>query len=396
MPRHDIPPPATRTTRGLVDFLIRRRKLANSLLLVLSTGFCVLTAELVLRLVLDPTRYLSPEIVRDEALGHRIRPGSAGHDAWGFRNRSVPERADVVALGDSQTYGHGVATSQSWPSVLGELTGLSVYNLSAGGYSPPQYSRLMESRALALKPELIVVGFNGANDWLGAFHTVHALDFWREFRDPAADAADAAATSAGPTAAVYYWSARHWLSRHSMIYRLVAHSRLADLLLAAESRAPSFLTAQEWATFERSDQGGSIVLAPGSALRNRDPRDPRVREGLELSCELLSAMQLLAERSSIRFAVVLIPSEESVVADALEEPDVPSADWQALGDAVAGEREINAALTACLRTHGVTYLDVLAPLKAAGFRAFHQTQDAHLTPVGHRILATEIRRFLIE
>ncbi|HEY2847576.1 MAG TPA: hypothetical protein VGI80_07140, partial [Pyrinomonadaceae bacterium] len=46
--------------------------------------------------------------VDDPELGFRMTPGSPGHDANGFRNDTVPERVDVVAIGDSQTWGVNV------------------------------------------------------------------------------------------------------------------------------------------------------------------------------------------------------------------------------------------------------------------------------------------------
>ena len=47
----------------------------------------------------------------------------AGFDQWGFRNREVPETADIVAVGDSHTYGNTARMVDSWPFVLGTLTG---------------------------------------------------------------------------------------------------------------------------------------------------------------------------------------------------------------------------------------------------------------------------------
>src|SRR5689334_4893320 len=48
----------------------------------------------------------SSPVVADDELGWRGSPRYRSHDAAGFRNRTVLSRADVVALGDSQTYGY--------------------------------------------------------------------------------------------------------------------------------------------------------------------------------------------------------------------------------------------------------------------------------------------------
>ncbi len=47
---------------------------------------------------------------------------------------------------------------QSWPYVLGKLTGRSVYNMGMGGYGPNQYFYLSNTKALALKPRVIIWG----------------------------------------------------------------------------------------------------------------------------------------------------------------------------------------------------------------------------------------------
>src|SRR2546428_394876 len=82
-------------------------------------------AEGLARLALRPADYLSVEMVKDPVLG--AVPSSStragGFDDWGFRNREVPETADIVVIGDSQTYGNTATMEDSWPYVVGRLTG---------------------------------------------------------------------------------------------------------------------------------------------------------------------------------------------------------------------------------------------------------------------------------
>ena len=84
-----------------------------------------------MRLVIDPVNYLRPEVVPDPVLKLRVEAGSAGHDAWGFRNAGVPDRVDLVAAGDSQTYGNNAPATEAWPHWFGRASGSSVYNLSS-------------------------------------------------------------------------------------------------------------------------------------------------------------------------------------------------------------------------------------------------------------------------
>src|SRR5262245_51387154 len=96
----------------------------NLLVLVLSTVVGILLSEDLARVVLNASDYLSVEMVHDEVLGAipSAHTRNGGFDAWGFRNRRVPVSADVVAIGDSHTYGNTATMEDSWPYVLGRLS----------------------------------------------------------------------------------------------------------------------------------------------------------------------------------------------------------------------------------------------------------------------------------
>jgi hypothetical protein len=68
------------------------------------------------RLLASPwiSRDYSPT-VPDERLIFRPNPAIPGHDSKGFRNPEVPPKAQIVALGDSQTYGTGIDAMDTWP-----------------------------------------------------------------------------------------------------------------------------------------------------------------------------------------------------------------------------------------------------------------------------------------
>ena len=94
----------------------------------------------------------------------RVRTSSDG-----FRDRALAERPEgenrVLAVGDSSTFGWGVADDEPWPAVLeAELgEGWQVLNLGVPGYSAVQGRALVEERAPGLAPDALVVAM-GAND----------------------------------------------------------------------------------------------------------------------------------------------------------------------------------------------------------------------------------------
>jgi lysophospholipase L1-like esterase len=134
--------------------------LAAAGLVIVATTLSVLAGEfLLLRVFLNPAEFLQARLVDDPILGYRIAPYTTGHDALGFRNAHVPERVDVVAVGDSQTYGVSATRENSWPQQLGRLLGQSVYNMALGGYGSGSDPRRIEPGIDRSRPARISLMF---------------------------------------------------------------------------------------------------------------------------------------------------------------------------------------------------------------------------------------------
>ena len=73
-----------------------KRVLVNGGVVVASLAVALVLTEVVARMFLNPADFLSVTTMRDDVLGIRIAPHTAGFDAWGFRNPGVPSRADIV------------------------------------------------------------------------------------------------------------------------------------------------------------------------------------------------------------------------------------------------------------------------------------------------------------
>jgi hypothetical protein len=104
--------------------------------------------------------YASPLHVMDESflipdpVLLRARPlfddiGAWGpHDVLGFRNESVPNCADLITIGDSQTYGNNATIRSNWPGSLERSLGdqrLVLYNAAVGGWGGSSTGRSSRS-----------------------------------------------------------------------------------------------------------------------------------------------------------------------------------------------------------------------------------------------------------
>ena len=156
-------------------------KAATSVVLVLLLAEGALQI-LVRAKLLESHASMDAGTVEDEILGIKLLGAFYPEiDAEGFRNDDIPDHADVVALGDSQTYGYNATTFETWPRRLGDRSDLQVQNLGIGGFGPAQYYYLMD-RALAFSPRAIVIGFYLGNDLMDAC-VIFRKAYWRAFAE---------------------------------------------------------------------------------------------------------------------------------------------------------------------------------------------------------------------
>ena len=113
----------------------------------------------------------------------------------------------------------------SWPYVLGQLTGRSVYNMALGGYGPNQYFYLSNTKALSLKPRMIIWGLYMGDDFENAFSMTYGLDYWAYLRElPAQKVDPTSGKRTHPVVRAGTSKIRVWFSRHSVVYQLVFHT----------------------------------------------------------------------------------------------------------------------------------------------------------------------------
>src|SRR5436309_711612 len=77
-------------------------------------------------------------------------------DAFGFRNRKVTVPADIVLLGDSMIYGHGLEYESTVGYLLERLTGLSVANLARQGDCAFQEAYLLTEYVSLFRPRYVL------------------------------------------------------------------------------------------------------------------------------------------------------------------------------------------------------------------------------------------------
>jgi lysophospholipase L1-like esterase len=339
--------------------------------------------------------------MKDPVLGRAIKPGTGAHDAWGFRNKTVPASAQIVAIGDSQTYGTSAPARDSWPAALQEISKLSVYSLSLGGYGPVEYYHLLTNRALTLSPGLVIVGFYFGNDLSNAYRVVQKNEHWRHLKRPGSSIVEEAVKSteeepdldaAEPVA----HSVRYWLGTHSVLYNIIIHSVVGELARVMEAKSFAGQAQHEAATLYNKN-GILTGFTPERRLKALDLKDPRMKEGLLISLDLFSRMNAYCLERGVRFLTALIPTKETVYARFLEnDPLLENA--SAIRSLLTNERTINATVKDFFEERKIAYVDIMPGMQQQASRMplYPGNYDGHPNKNGNRVIAETVARYLRE
>jgi lysophospholipase L1-like esterase len=276
------------------------------------------------------------------------------HDVLGFRNRAVPNLADVIAIGDSQTYGNNAALEQNWPSLLERLLaarGSKVYSMATGGWAAVQYLDMF-SNATVLLPRVVVVAFYSGNDALESFNLAYSVERWASLRpDPALSASDTPPSPGFPPPDSDLWPVR-----------------FAD--------------------------GTTTVFSPTLRLVSNQVEFPAVKAGYAIMTEVGRQISAVARDQGIHLVYTVIPTKELVYARRVEKEgmEAPTAYRQL----VSHESENIAALAARFAAlENVSYVDLVGPLQKAamgGVPLYPDDINGHPIASGYAVIAQTLAR----
>lgn len=349
-------------------------------------------------------------VTPDAHLGYRPKPGVPGHDSNGFRNLEVPAKAAIVALGDSQTYGTGVAPDYAWPRQLESTLGKTVYSMAYGGYGPA-HSLVLWDEAVALLPEIVIEAFYVGNDLFDSFYLVYKQGQLTDLRspDPRLQASVREAEQAEPieerVTRMYSMApvATDEKATDVALYRLLAkHSRLYGLLHRVQYESmrlinkPTNTPLEQWEAakaFAEAHPTYCQVFSNGQfkaiftseyRISALDLGDPRILEGLQISLRAMQRMHELAVSRNIRFIVVLIPTKEAVFRQLWENPTM------GYRRATEYEERVMQSTKDFLVQNNIEYLDALPALReqlTTGVQPYQVSHDGHPNEHGHAAIA---------
>lgn len=296
----------------------------------MSSCFLLLLTEGGMRLMTDYPVDLQCDVIGNSELGHVLDPTSPGVDSNGFRNASVPETADIVTIGDSQTQGINVLPIDAWPSQLATQLGQVVYNMGVQGYGPLQYDKLVDE-ALKLRPKHVVIGLNLADD----------------LSDAAEGISERHSTNAADN------SLRHHLRFHTAL-----GSISSELLKNSPLGRP--------AGFGINHPANPAYFANQrieNLARQLNTADPKIVTALNSTIAMLAAARQRCQQQRAGLTVLIIPTREAVYFANREnrDPELPGP----LSQIAQAESSVRDHLKNSLSNQQISFVDILPAMAAA-------------------------------
>lgn len=339
----------------------RSLRVLTSVLLIASTVLSVAAAEGIARFFIQLPQERTYPQVRYQAhpvRGFTLSPNqiaftkdqAATIDARGFRASGMTATAElspfrIIALGDSFTFGYGVADHETWPAMLESRLGQKVQVINAGttSYSVFHELDLFKEKGLGLKPRLLIHGL---------YWNDHMMNRPPRPTDPPLLTADGHFTWDGddnPAGDPSWLRAARWLRSHSVL-AYSAMTQLRRYLTPAESGA--HLYDVEYRKF----LAGELVPEAWQAV------DDFYRD-----------IKQLGEESGFIIYVIIFP-----VRDIVTMPDPANHVYPKY-------------VRGLLEKHGIPYLDGIAlwQQKKLGVDLF-LPYDEHLTAEGYRVISEEV------
>jgi hypothetical protein len=350
-------------------------------------------------------------IVEHEKLGHVMNANMNEIDEHGFRNNILPS-VDIVALGDSHTYGFNVSSDNSWPKLLGQKLKKNVYNFGMGAYGILQYQYLL-SKSIELNPEVILLGLYLPNDLNDICTLVSSNQYWASrAKDFHIDSSLCPEIKPYPASGAVTnekrkISIRKWLKENlatisivsEYYYRFSTHKKIEDAgttkALATNNRKLNALNK-----IEKGGATNALVINDGKIKTmidferirlNKECMDmnsQHIQMAYKVLKEFFLASKKNTELNNIHFGVLFIPSKERVFYNYLKQRghNVP----KEYEDLVDNEDELKGRTSLFLENTGIPFIDVLPDMENALLKygdLYPAWDDGHAIEIGYKIFA---------
>lgn len=276
------------------------------------------------------------------------------HDLLGFRNRSIPQTADIITIGDSMTYGNNAPIDLNWPSILSNQYNLhkplKLYNMSVGGWGAVEYLEIFK-KAIKFKPKMVIIAFYTGNDPIESFTAAYTIKRYESLKpNPELTINDLPKVSYPP--------------------------RPEDIL-----------------TVNINDK--KIAFTPTLRLASNQSH-PAIIAGYQIMARVAKQITQIAKQNDIQVAFTIIPTKELIYEPLLTKNNIElTPDYTKL--TALENFHLNTLKSAIEQLKDVTYIDTVAPLQQATLQSidtYPSTTNGHPQPLGYQVIAESIHKAL--
>lgn len=279
------------------------------------------------------------------------------NDLLGFRNKNVPNIADIITIGDSHTYGNNAILERNWPNSMVKSMKLHtpvLYNMSVGGWGAAEYFEIF-FKALYLQPRVVIIAFYTGNDALDTFMKVYSDQRWKSLRlNPEIKASD-----------------------------------------APKLQMPS-PESSNWKV--KFNDGIETIFTPNYRHLSNRRDHPAVLVGYKIMGEIARKIGAEAKKNQIKLVFTIIPTKELVYKKKIKLENIkPREDYTALVD----DEEINLIAFAeeLQKIPGSVYVDLLGPLQHEVIETqylYPYNEDGHLIANGYKLIGETLHKEVIK
>jgi hypothetical protein len=342
-------------------------------------------------------------------------PSCLDHDRRGYRNRVALNRAYIVTLGDSFTYGTEAADT-AWPRILSHQLKKPVYNMALEGSAGPLVNLQHLPQALELHPRVVIYGFYFGNDLFDDFEYAKMHHMLANYvgQNVIADINKAEQSQTlVAKASVLFQSGlqgrpssiskiKEFLATNSRLYQFLRslkydlfppslQTSFSEILEPRYEEAVAAILPSEKPYVEPfSENGWKTLFTSPYRLIGVNLSDVRIRTGLYIVEQSLLAMNQGCAEKKVHFIVALFPTKEFVFRPKVGDPSK----YQSYEDEIKNEKAIKHQLLGFLKEHHIDFVDPTYLLENSANQPFFENANGHPNTIGHRLIAAAIEEHL--
>jgi hypothetical protein len=293
------------------------------------------------------------------------QPLTFSTDNRGFRNPSMPDRADIALIGDSYIEGISVSDEDTAAARLHALTGLTVANLGVAGYGTLQELTILQKYAMPLHPKLVAWFFFEGND----------LDDDQSFENAKVADPPASANSAPvvrPPA---------WFRWRSFVDRSFTRNAWLQMRHMTDGLVPNGLDTFGW--FRA--RGGLLEKIHFFDFYATRPFTNYEGQRLEVTRAAFRQALEICREHGMQLVVFYIPIKFRVYGDFCTFPKgSPCVAWHPW--------DLESRLAAVLRETGIEFVSLTEPMRDAALMGdlLYVPDDSHWNAAGHVFVAEQL------